>query len=244
MISIICIYNDEKSLNSQLIKSLNKFEVNDYGLILLDSRKHGFTCSAEGLNYGAKKASGDVLIFAHQDIFIKKEKEFYEFCNFIKHSRVGTIVGAAGAIETSHENYTNYTTGPELDISEEDKVTGIQLVSCVDESFFGMKRETFEKHHFDENLCDDWHLYAVEISLFARKNGAEVFVYPIQIHHYSNGKISVGYMKGLLRIADHYRKSFKYIWTCCYKIRSSWVYTRGLYAIWYMHRFMAGKPLK
>lgn len=244
MISIICVYNNETSLKNQLMKSLNQFNTKDFELILLDSAMYGFTCSADGLNYGAEKANGDVLIFTHQDIFIKDEREFYDFCNFIEKSSTGTIIGAAGSIEGNKENYTNYTTGSELDTSSVNRVDGIREVACIDESFFGMKKETFISHPFDNKLCDNWHLYAVEISLFARKKGKKVFVYPIQIHHYSNGKISIGYMKGLLKIADRYKDSFSYIWTCCYKVRTSWIYTRGLYAIWCAHRVVMRRPLR
>lgn len=244
MISIICVYNDKNSLKNQLIKSLNQFEKKNFELILLDSAIYGFKCSAEGLNCGVQKANGDVLIFTHQDIFIKNEKEFYDFCNFIEKSNIGTIVGAAGAVEGKKDNYTNYSTGEELNISDVNRVDGIKEVSCIDESFFGMKKETFIRHPFDTKLCDNWHLYAVEISLFARKNGKKVFVYPIQIHHYSNGKISIGYMRGLLKLADFYRGSFGYIWTCCYKVRTDWLYIRGLYVIWCTHRIIMRKPLR
>ena len=244
MISIICVYNDKAALKNQLMESLKQFETKDFELILLDSTKYGFSCSAEGLNFGAQKANGDVLIFTHQDVFIKNENEFYDFCDFIKKNSIGTIVGAAGAIEGKKENYTNYTTGSILDIAIINRVNGIREVACIDESFFGMKKETFAGHPFDKTLCDNWHLYAVEISMFARKNGKKVFVYPIQIHHYSNGKISIEYMKGLLKLADCYRDVFKYIWTCCYKVKTNWIYTRGLYVIWCLHRIVMGKPLR
>lgn len=231
-------------LEEQLLRSLNKFVQKEYELILLDSEEYGFKCSAEGLNYGADIAKGDVLIFTHQDIFIKNEKEFYEFCQYIKKSEIGTIVGAAGAIEYEKQNYTNYTSGVELDLSMVNKCKEICDVACVDESFFGMRMETYLQHKFNGTLCDNWHLYAVEVSLNARKNGSDVKVYPIQIHHYSNGTISVSYMKGLLRLADYYRDSFRYIWTCCYKVNSSWIYTRGLYMVWYLHRLIVNKLLK
>lgn len=244
MISIICVYNDKKALEEQLLRSLDNFVHKEYELILLDSIELGFKCSAEGLNYGVEKAVGDILVFTHQDIYIKDENEFYQFCKYIDNGPKGMIIGAAGAIEREKRNYTNYTSGEMLDLEFVYECQGIRAVSCVDESFFGMSRETYSNHKFDSTLCDDWHLYAVEISLNARKNASKVMVYPIQIHHYSNGTISIKYMKGLLRIADRYRSTFKYIWTCCYKVRSSWLYTRMLYIVWYLHRKIIGKPLE
>ncbi len=244
MISVICVYNNKTNLEKQLIKSLNSFEKNNYELILVDSIKYQFRCSADALNYGAKQANGSVFIFTHQDIFIKNEKQFYEFCDFIERHPTGTIVGAAGVVERDKTIYGNYTTGFELQPEEVKMLHQPMKVACVDESFFGMSKETYERHNFDNILCDNWHLYAVEMSLHAREKGSEVYVYPIEIHHFSNGTISKSYMKGLLKIADRYRKSFKYIWTCCYKVDSSWIYTRSLYIVWYLHRLLVGKSLK
>ena len=242
-ISIICVYNNLESLNAQLLNAFNQFKRDNYELILVDSVKLGFSCSSDALNYGASISTGNVLIFTHQDIYIKNEEDFFKFCLFISEEEIGTIVGAAGAIEKNKTNYTNYTTGKVLNLSFINIYKNICEVACVDESFFGMRVETYDNHHFDNNLCDDWHLYAVEASLYARKNGKKVIVYPIQIHHYSNGTISIKYWIGLLKIADTYRKHFKYIWTTCYKVRSSKLYTRVLFALWYLHRKIIGKEL-
>lgn len=244
MISIICVYNNKANLEEQLMKSLNFFIEKNFELVLVDNVKNQFNCSADALNYGAKRATGSVLIFSHQDIFIKNEKQFYDFCNFVEQCCFGTIVGAAGVVEKNKKIFGNYTTGLELISGEIKMINQPMKVACVDECFFGMTKETYEKHCFDNVLCDNWHLYAVEISLFARESGSDVFVFPIEIHHYSNGTITKSYMKGLLRISDRYRKSFKYIWTCCYKVNSSWIYTRSLYIVWYLHRFIIGKSLE
>ena len=242
-VSIICVYNNSQSLNNQLIKSLKNFEKINYELVLVDSVKLGFSCSADALNYGASIAKGDVLIFAHQDIYVKNEEELIQFCQYIYDEEIGSIVGAAGAIEGDKINYTNYTTGTELNNSINDTCKNICDVASVDESFFGMRKETYDNHCFDSNLCDNWHLYAVEASLYARKNKKKVQVFPIQIHHYSNGTISVKYMKGLLKIADAYKDTFKYIWTTCYKIKSNVLYTRILFCLWCIHRKLIGKEL-
>ena len=72
------------------------------------------------------------------------------------------------------------------------------------------------------------------------KIGGGVYSYPIQCHHFSNGKISKKYWKSLIKIADFYRKDFKYIWTCCYKVKNNWIYIRTLYLVWYLHRMFTG----
>lgn len=241
-ISVICVYNRIDELNRFLLKSLEEAE-GKVELILLNSQEHKFSSSAEGLNLGANLATGDIYFFSHQDVYIKNLEELYAFAKFIDSLPIGDVVGAAAAKEGKKANFTNYTSGSELNPAILDAYTKSERVSCVDESFFGMKSDTYKLHPFDEVLCDDWHLYAVETSLFARKNGCSVYFFPIQIHHCSEGKISLKYMKELVSLADYYKKDFKYIWTTCYKIKTNFVYTRILYWAWFFHRLILGKKM-
>lgn len=43
------------------------------------------------------------------------------------------------------------------------------LCDTVDECCFGMERETFNSLRFNEDICDGWHLYAVEMCLRAKE---------------------------------------------------------------------------
>ena len=67
MISIICIYNNRNILDNYLLKSLERHNT-DYELILVDNTENKFTKAADALNYGAKNAKGEFLMFVHQDI--------------------------------------------------------------------------------------------------------------------------------------------------------------------------------
>ena len=67
MISIIRVFNDEKLLSKYLLKSLkNQTACNE--LILIDNTKNKFKSASKALNYGAKKAKGEYLMFIHQDV--------------------------------------------------------------------------------------------------------------------------------------------------------------------------------
>ena len=175
-ISIICIYNNYERLNEQLIKSLSFFEKKNFELVLVDNSQHIFKSAADALNYGANKANGEVLLFSHQDFYIKDENEFYDFAHFIElHDKV--VLGVAGAIEKDKINYTNCTSGKDLIINKIENNREIRKVSCIDECFFGLTKNRFLEHNFDSTLCDDWHFYAVEMSLYARKNwGGRLFI--------------------------------------------------------------------
>lgn len=240
-ISVICVYNNRAQLDEQLVASIKAQNV-ECEFIPLDNRDNIFPSAAKALNHGASLAQGDILIFSHQDIFFKTESELKELAEAIQQCEVGTIVGTAGVKEPSKFYYMNLTStmiyNPELqDILPKQ----LYNVSTVDECLFGMKRATWEAHPFNEVLCDNWHLYAVEACLWARQHDHSVYVYPSQVHHFSWGHISLGYMMNLKELCKTYRKDFKYIWTTCYKVRTNSIYINTLVALWVTQRFLRGK---
>lgn len=240
-ISVVCVFNDENAFARQLYASLKLQDVK-YELITLDNTKHRFKSAAEALNYGSQKATGDILVYSHQDIFLKRPEELRRFAERIDSQPTGCILGVQGVKEPSKAYYSNITYGVEF-VSEivDDYPEDLYVVSSVDEGFFGMKKKTWEMLKFNEELCDNWHLYCVELCLRTRKCGNAVYVFPAQIHHFSMGTISLGYMRNLKKLCSVYRKDFKYIWTTCYKVRTNKLYINGLYALWCLNRKLRGR---
>ena len=242
-ITIICVYNDENKYKNELLEGLSIQDI-DYELKAIDNSNKSFSSSSTAYNYAVKESSGDVLIFAHQDIRLKTSDALRKMAEMIGNSDVGDIICTQGVKEKSKVYYSNITAGDEYnaEINNDFEYEKID-VACVDEGFFGMRRETFDLHKFDEELCDNWHLYCVEQCLYARENGHKVWVCPIQLHHSSYGNISWGYMKNLRELCKRYRKSFKYIWTTCYKVRTNPVYINSLLIVWVAGRKLRGKKL-
>jgi len=242
-ISVICVFNNKKQLDQQLAASL-QFQKVDYEFITIDNTKKVYSSASKALNHGALISSGDILIFAHQDIYFKTANELEELSIEIDKRKVGTIIGTQGVREPSNVYYTNLTSGIKYNSSLQTRYEKkLYEVSCVDEGLFGMKRATWERHNFDEVLCDNWHLYCVESCLYNRKYGNSIYVYPSHIHHFSRGTISLGYMKNLKLLCKVYRKNFKYIWTTCYKVRTNPVYINSLVAIWTFNRIVKRRRL-
>lgn len=244
MVSVICVFNNEKQFENQLGSSLKCQNV-EIELIKIDNRGKKYQSAAAALNYGANKAKGDILIFSHQDIYLKTKSEIKELAEAINKCEVGSVVGTQGVLEKNKDYYSNLTAGEQLNTRLNNMFEKkLYKVSCIDEGLFGMKKETWREHQFDEKICDNWHLYAVEQCLFARSHGTNVYVYPSQIHHFSKGRISLGYMQNLRELCKKYRSSFKYIWTTCYKVRTNPIYINGLVAVWCLNRLIRGKSLK
>ena len=240
-VSVICVFNDKSALDKQLKASLTNQNI-EYELIALDNTSNRFKSAAEALNYGSSQAHGDILVYSHQDIYLKRPNELRGFVEAINNCPVGTVIGTQGVKEPRKVYYSNITAGNEyIDKIIEDYKEDYYEVSCVDEGFFGIKKQTWERLRFNEILCDNWHLYCVELCLHTRKNGNSVYVWPSQLHHFSMGVISLGYMKNLKKLCKVYRGDFKYIWTTCYKVRTNTVYIHLLFWMWCLNRIIRGK---
>ena len=160
-IGVICVSNDKKKFDTMLGASLNQQNIK-YELVLVDNTDGRFKSAAEALNYGVNCTDADILIFSHQDICLKNIDALGQFVDAVQKKPIGCIVGIVGVKECSYEYYTNMSDGDNLceRISDAYEMK-YYSVSSVDECFFGMRRETWEHHNFDKELCDNWHLYGV-----------------------------------------------------------------------------------
>ncbi|MDO5381713.1 MAG: glycosyltransferase [Eubacteriales bacterium] len=240
-ISVVCVYNDEKAFQEQLKTSLEN-QLVEYELISICNKDKTFSSASSALNFGAGQATGDVLIFSHQDIFIKGSDQLELLARAIQEAPEYSVVGTQGIVDKSKCDVTNITAGQDYNSSEiHNYEYKLYEVSTFDEGLFGMKKSTWERHKFDEKICDNWHLYAIEQCLYARSHAGRVYVYPIQFHHYSMGTISLSYMNTLKELCRIYRKDFKYIWTTCYKVRTNPIYINILVKIWLLNRIIRGR---
>lgn len=239
MVSLICVYNDETIYQKQLYSTVMDQDIS-VEMIGVNNKNNNFNSASTALNYGAELAHGEILVFVHQDITLKCKSALRILIETIEKKPVGSIVGAAGSIEKRRQNVGNYTSGKEYCSYFVNNLNDIVEVAIVDEVLFGMKKETYIMYTFDEEICANWHLYAADMCLHHRSLGNHIYVCPIQIHHYSYGKISVSYMKTLMKLVKKYHKDFKYIWTTCYKIRTDFISSHILYYMWCLNRIVRG----
>ena len=85
----------------------------------------------------------------------------------------------------------------------------------VDECFFGGYAEHFRHYPFNEVVCDNWHLYAVELCLRIRRTGNRVFICETDMIHTSTGTISHKYCRNLNRLCREYKAEYDTIYTTC-----------------------------
>lgn len=97
--SIIIVYTNHKQLNESM-KFIRKQKDCIIQTILIDNTENKFKSAASALNFGAKEARSENIVFMHQDVYLYDELSIYKICEFL--SKNGhAIIGAAG----SNENY-------------------------------------------------------------------------------------------------------------------------------------------
>lgn len=247
MISVICVYNNRDILNDCLIASLNKQTIG-YEAIFIDNTDNTYRSAASALNAAAEKATGDYLIFVHQDVIVKDKAFLEKIETEIRENLKNALIGVAGVRKEERIILGNITDGligldDSLVASENTTKTHFRRISyatavfSVDELLIGMSKETWGKYPFDEQICSDWHFYAVELCMrLNAKQEERVFVIPADVHHNSNaGSMnSGGYYSTLRKLLDKYAK----IYDCVYATTGVFP-TKGFrrYKVIFWHKF-------
>lgn len=217
MISVICVWNNEVQYQKILIDSLQKQNC-DYELFSIDNRNQAFSSCDTALNWGADHSQGDVLVFVNQDITTTSLKEFGIFIT----NHPDMVVGAYGAKQKGEICEAPY------------------LCETVDECCFEMTCECFNRLRFNEEVCDGWDLYAVEMCLRGKDNVTRgEGGYNPGIKHFSGGNIDSNYMikfKQLLNIYHHEG----YICTTCESMPCNLFYYYVYFSIWSIKKKLLG----
>jgi GT2 family glycosyltransferase len=213
MISVICVYNNKAILDGCLLKGVNG-QTAKHELILLDNTSGKFKSAAEALNQGASRAGGEYLMFVHQDVLLpSKEWLGTVYSRLDRLPKLG-IAGVAGARGPGRCVVTNMMHGDLPVPAGNVQIDRPEVVQTLDESLVLIPRDVFGKLKFDEVTCDDWHLYAVDYCLSARKLGYEVYVIPDCVYHQSPGaSLSWKYYRVLRRVIKKHRDANPVIFT-------------------------------
>ena len=242
MISVICVYNNKKILDNCLLKSI-KNQTTKVELILLDNREGRFKSAAEALNFGGEQANGKYLMFVHQDIILysnlwteKVERMLDKLPNF-------GIVGVAGKCKSTKAVITNIEHGIPKKAAGEIHIKKPEKVQTVDECLIIIPKTVFGILQFDEKVCSDWHLYAVDYCLSVKKLGFDSYVIPIFAYHKSLAySMSKKYFIILKKILKKHKNCYKIIYTTV----GNWstVYPVCLSRVYFWSRRRVGRLLR
>ncbi|MTK63822.1 MAG: family 2 glycosyl transferase [Methanobacterium sp.] len=217
MITVICVHNNQKILDDVLLKSLKQQNI-EYELILIDNSDGKYKSAAEALNYGAKKAKNEIIMFVHQDVDLSYPNCLRDIEGMVLDLDDLGVAGVAGYYSKDHKKpimYSNIKDGcPPKDVGV--NVDHPIEVQTVDECLFIVPRSLFNKLEFDEKTCPDWHLYGADYCLDSRKLGKSVYIIPIEIYHVSRSEsFSESYYTTLKNVVEKHRDDYKTINTSC-----------------------------
>jgi GT2 family glycosyltransferase len=168
---------------------------------------HDARSLCEGYNRGAARAKGETIVFCHDDIEILSPDFPAKLDRAMTHY---DIVGVAGANRVIGGLWS--LAGPPFifgQITHLDRATGAYEVQvfangrrlfgsmhALDGLFMAVRREVIQKHRFDEQTFDGWHLYDMDFTFGAHLAGFRLGVScEIQLLHDSRGSPDQVWMK-------------------------------------------------
>lgn len=240
MISIITIVN-RPQLFEQFKKSLSAQVDVNYELIEIDNTNNQYSSARKAYDDAVKRSRGEYLLFIHPDIRFENTRALSTIMASVQRIQNFGIIGIAGCPEKLVGNkrviYSNIVHGTPP-ISAGRKITEAREVQTVDECFFIVSRNSYNKIPFSH--AEGWHLYAVEICLQYLKAGYQNYVVPADIWHLSAGKsLDYHYVQQLKRLIKKYKEYFPYINTTVKK----WG-TRGVFNALFVNFYLTKQYIK
>ena len=215
MISVICVYNNKKIFDGYLAKSLQKQNA-QFELIGIDNSTGDFSSAAGALNWGARQAQAEsrYFMFAHQDVMLASDDWLQKMVSMIESLPNFAVGGVAGRKEHHVNGISNIMHGPSLAAAAV-RIEKPEEVMTVDECLAVIPRPIFEKHQFDESVCDGWHAYMVEYCLRIKQAGLGVYVLPCELYHGSPGTLNAAYFKAINKVLRKHKGAYNKIYTIC-----------------------------
>ncbi|MFB6186146.1 MAG: glycosyltransferase [Halobacteriaceae archaeon] len=94
--SVISVYNDENVLQTWLEEGLKRQSFNNFERIFIDNTNSKYSSAAEALNDGGSQATGEYLIFVHQDVRLLSDdflKNLLEYLEALPKIGIGGVAG-------------------------------------------------------------------------------------------------------------------------------------------------------
>jgi hypothetical protein len=178
VVSIVCVFNDALVFEQCLHQSLLNQD-HPYELIPVDNRANAFRSATEALNAGARKASGEYVIFAHQDVVFLDKSSLGRFLRSVQ-----SIDGALGWCGIAGRDRKGFWRGI---LRDRDFISGEPFdshleVQTLDELLLCRRRD---QHCFFDESLDGWHAYGVDACCDAIRRGEKNYVIETSLWHAS-----------------------------------------------------------
>ncbi len=222
-VTVVCCWTNEKMYN-EFLDTL-KAQDTPCKIIGIDNRGNkGFTSCASAYNSVIDDIQTKYVIYSHQDILLNAPDVLSRFLSYLENLGHDDILGVAGTRFESPEISGTFTDmkhphpydGGLMPAGRTSVPGGITECDVIDECFFGGRTSHFRNYPFDAEICDNWHLYAVEACMKAKtKLHAKIWVCSADIIHRSAGNINSSFVLGFYKLCRKYAGDFPFIRTTC-----------------------------
>lgn len=226
-VTVVCCWTNETMFND-FVNTLNAQDTG-YELIGIDNRGNkGFSSCAAAYNSVIDEIKTEFVIYSHQDILLNAPDVLSKFLAYLRTLGHDDILGVAGVRFESSElsGIISDIRNPHPFLKDElilaggicgQRVEGgIMKCDSLDECLFGGFTEHFRNYPFDAEVCDNWHLYAVEACLNTKANAnGQVWVCSADIIHRSSGNVNSAFISGFCRLCRKYARDFPFIRASC-----------------------------
>ena len=223
-VTVICCYNNEK-VYGEFVKTLEA-QTCKYDLIGINNvGNKTFKSCANAYNSVINQVKTKYVIYSHQDILLNKPDMLEKFVADMRTIQPDDIIGVAGMrFYCQHAFMSIIHYDKSCDVFFHVGVIlneGVTESDTLDECFFGGYTEHFRLYPFDEVICNNWHLYAVEACLRTKsKLGGKCWVSNSRLIHLSRGSYSPSFYWGFYRLCRKYAKQFPLIRTTCVTLKT------------------------
>ncbi len=220
--SVIICYTNTTQLDEALKYLSTQTIASEVEILALDNREGRFLSCAKALNFGAEQAKSDIVVFMHQDVYLWDEGILERYCNALQKDDK-LILGVAGIPLDSDEIVADILEGEKQERLHR-SCNGEQVeAKVVDECLFAMRKSLWQTLRFDEETCDNWHLYAVDICYANSLSGGKNAILSAKICHASSGNaLSREFERGIKKLVKKYKGKLNRIRTTCVSLKCSY----------------------
>lgn len=180
-ITIACVYNDLAVREDCLDRSLAAFADGlPVEYLPIDNREQTFTSAGAALNHAARRATYDVLVLCHQDVYLHAYEPLAEAARLLRGGTWG-LLGANGFTDTGASVGRLRDRLLLLGRSS----TSPTPVDSLDEVLFMATRAQLLTDPLTEDPDLAWHAYGVEYGVRVRHRGLRVGALDLAITHNS-----------------------------------------------------------
>ena len=230
-VTFVCCFNDREQF--ERFRKQLKEQSEESVLIGIDNTESAFSSCAAAFNSVAGRLATPFVIYSHQDMIFESPDCVRSLADYLSRTGKDDITGVAGSRMGVFSSYTTISHGKDNKRpAGKYTVSGSEECETVDECLFGGYSEHFrEGFRFDEKVCPDWHLYAVEQCLRTKLRGNKVWVCEARMYHCSDGIHNEKLHRGFRELSRAYAHDLKYICAPCCRgytgiLRRNWGYLK------------------